>query len=190
VLYDGVQPPFIEKFKAMGKKDLRPYFQWFLCKIPDGISELVGEVRRVHIYEDWQPDCTPDSLDLLGEWFSQIVETRQRTYLELEELRYNSPFPVDISTEELTDRTFSLSVDMAMYVSQVFIRSFPSLRWDQPFGSKRFISYGQPVLIPFDCGEFNPVHMMVTLAYGLVAKRKTGARLRAIFDIWSTKVIS
>ena len=61
----------------------------------------------------------------------------------------------------------------------------PALEWTQPFGKKNFVDYGQPVLVGFCAAPFNPVHMVVTLAYGLIRQSKTGKSLREIYDILS-----
>jgi len=95
---------------------------------------------------------------------------------------------IDIPRDELSNRTFSLAIDVGMYLSEVLIKNHPSLRWGQEFGSKLSVDYGQPVLIGFGAVPFNPVHMLVTLAYGLAGKKKNGEGLRQIYDIWSKLV--
>jgi hypothetical protein len=172
----------------MSKAELKGYFEWFVNTIPKGVDELRNELRKSPEYKVWESDYTLESLNSLGNWFALNVETRQRTYQEIEEIRYRSPFPFDIADTELTNRTFSLAVDIGMYVSQIFVRNYPSLRWSQSFESKRSFDYGQPVLVEFDSGGFNPVHIIVTLAYGLASKNRTGRRLRDLYEVWSAKV--
>ena len=92
---------------------------------------------------------------------------------------------MDVPNEELTNRTFSLAMDIGMFLSQVFLENYPFLKWEQPLGNKNFIDYGQPVLVKFSSAPFNPVGMVVTFAYGLVSKKKTGEGLRNIYNIWS-----
>lgn len=79
-------------------------------------------------------------------------------------------------------------MDLGIYLSQVFLRNNSSLKWDQFFGSKRFIDYGQPVLVGFGKVPFNPLRMMRTLAYGLAEKTYGGQGLRDIYDIWSKMI--
>ena len=129
----------------MSKKELKDYHQWFMDTLPKGINELADAVRRTPGFETWQPDCTPSSLDILGEWFAAHVEKRERTDEEIEQIKNRLTFPMEIPREELTDRTFSLAVDVGMYFSQVLLKNHPSLQWDQPFGGKLHIDYGQPV---------------------------------------------
>jgi hypothetical protein len=149
------------------------------------IRILASAAKSTPGYEHWEPDYSPQSLEVLGEWFSTQVETRPRTQKEIDAIQNRSKFPISIPREELTNKTFSLAMDVGMYVSQVFLTNHASLEWAQPFGSKKFVDYGQPVLSGFGKMAFNPVHMMVTLAYGLISQAKTGKSLREIYDIWS-----
>lgn len=186
--YAIIQPPFTLKFREMSKKELRDYFHWFIESMPDRIRELTAAVQQTPGFEAWQADKTPFSLDMLGEWLAGQVEERPRTLEEIQEIKSRSSFPIDISEKELTNKTFSLAMDVGMYVSQVFLKNHPSLRWDQVFGNKKYVDYGQPVLIVFAPAPFNPVRMIVTLAYGLVNKTRGGRPLRDIYDIWAQKV--
>jgi len=185
MIYNVIQPPFTLKFREMSKKDLKDYYLWFLNMIPERINELANAVRETPGFEAWQPDYTPESLDILGNWLAVHVETRPRTQEEVDEFKRNAPYPIDIPAEELTNQTFSLAIDSGMYISQVFLRNHPSVRWNQEFGNKRYIDYGQPVLVDFGPSGFNPVRMMVTHAFGLAGKRRTGKDLREVYDIWS-----
>jgi hypothetical protein len=183
--YAIIQPPFTLKFREMSKKELKDYFDWFQKILPQRLDELTKAVREVPGFDGWQPDLSPASLELLGDWFASQVEIRPRTQDEIEEIESRSVHPIEIPSEELTNRTFSLAMDIGMYLSQVFLTCYPSLRWEQPFGSKRFVDYGQPVLAGFGAAPFNPVYMMVTFAYGVASKKKSGKGLREIYDIWS-----
>lgn len=188
MLYDAIQPPFTYRFRELDKSILRAYFRWFLQKLPEGVDELLKAVRLTPGYEAWEPNCSPDSLDLLGKWFSLKVEMRDRTYQEIEEIRYRSSFEFDISDKELTDQTFSIAVDIAMYMSCLMLHNHPELKWDQPFGSKKFIDYGQPVLIKFTYGAFNPVRMMTTMAHAFADNTWAPRKLREVYDLWSAHI--
>lgn len=186
--YATIQPPFTLKFREMSKQELKDYFRWFFDVLPHRTRELAETVRQSPGFETWQPDQTPASLDALGEWFSVQAETRKRTPDERQEIASRSSFPIEVPNEELTNRTFSLAMDIGMYLAQVFLKNFPSLRWEQPLDDKKFADYGQPVLDGFGPVPFNPVRIAVTLAYGLVSKKQSGKRLREIYDYWSKQV--
>ncbi|RTL25777.1 MAG: hypothetical protein EKK47_22650 [Burkholderiales bacterium] len=183
--YKILQPPFTLKFREMSKKELKDYFDWFQKVLPQRLDELTKAVREVPGFDSWQPDLTPASLELLGDWFALQVEMRPRTQDEIEEIESRSVNRIEIPSEELTNRTFSCAMDIGMYLSQVFLTSYPSLRWEQSFGNKKYIDYGQPVLTGFGAAPFNPVRMLVTFAYGVASKKNSGKGLREIYDIWS-----
>jgi len=183
--YATIQPPFTLKFREMSKKELKDYFAWFQDVLPQRLDELARAVHGTTGFEAWQLDFTPASLELLGNWFVTQVETRPRTQDEIEEIASRSSFPIEIPGEDLTNRTFSLAMDVGMYLSQVFLKNHTVLRWDQPFGNKKFVDYGQPVLMGFGAVPFNPVRMLMTLSYGVVSKNDSGKSLRDLYDIWA-----
>ncbi len=80
-------------------------------------------------------------------------------------------------------------MDIGMYFSQVLMKNYPSLKWEQPLGNKKFADYGQPCLAGFGPVSLNPVrnggHVF---AHGLASKNKTGKRLREVYDYWAQRV--
>jgi hypothetical protein len=186
--YAIIQVPFALKLRDMSKEELGRYFQWFMDLLPQRVTILTNAVRQTRGFETWHPDLTPSSLDMLGEWFAGQVETRSRTKVEIQAIESHLFFPMEIPGEELTNRTFSLAMDIGIYFSQVLLKNYPFLKWEQPLGSKKFIDYGQPVLVGFGPGPFNPVRMVVTFTYGLVSKKKTGEGLRNIYKIWTKQI--
>lgn len=187
--YNSIQPPFELSFREMSKQDLIRYSHWFHDTLPDRLDELARALRETSGYESWQPDGSAESLDLLGRWFAAQVAMRPRLESEKKALEEKVIFPIDLPGEELTTRTLSLAMDIGMYLGQVFMKNHAQLKWDQPFGNKKFIDYGQPVLVAFKPGPFNPVRMAVTFAYGLAGHQKTGEGLRNIYETWSKLVI-
>ena len=187
--YATIQPPFTLNFREMSKKELKDYFAWFQHVLPQRLDEVTRTVQQTPGFETWQADFTPASLDSLGNWFAAQVETRPRTKDEIQEIESRSSFPIEIPGEDLTNRTFSLAIDVGMYLSQVFLQGHSALRWEQPFGNKKDVDYGQPVLVGFGAVPFNPVRMLVTLSYGMVSKRKIGKSLRELYDIWAKMVL-
>ena len=186
--YRTIQPPFTLEFHKMPKDELRAYYRWFVDQIPERIAELERAVQETPGFERWQADATPSSLDALGEWFVGQVDTRPRAPEELAELKRDLPYPIDIEPNDLTNRTFSLAMDVGMYLSQVLITNVPALRWEHPLGSPNFAEYGQPVLRGSGRVPLNPVGVLVALAYGIARKTKSGGRLRELYDIWSRKL--
>jgi hypothetical protein len=184
--YQIIQPPFTSLiFKNMSRKELKDYNDWFHEIMPERIKILISAIQSTPGYESWRTDFSPESLNLLGEWFFSQTETRLRTQQEIAEIEGKLKYPLPVSGEELSNKTFSLAIDIGMYLSEVFLRNHEAIQWSQSFGNKKNVDYGQPVLNGFGASAFNPVHIMVTLAYGFARKSKTGKRLREIYDYWS-----
>jgi hypothetical protein len=127
--YTIIAPPFSLKFQEMSKQELKDYNEWFHAQIPERLLILERAVHGTPGFEKWEMDKTPESLDMLGKWFAMQVETRERTEEEMAEVRAQiiDRFKgiLDIDTWELTNRTFSLAIDIGMYISQVFLQNIP-----------------------------------------------------------------
>jgi hypothetical protein len=191
--YTTIQPPFTLKFEEMSKAELKDYYRWFLLNIPERIQELTAAVRQTPGFESWEPDYTRSSLEKLGDWFRRQVESRpatpEETREEMEQMGMLWSGP--IGTRRLTDKTKSLATDVGMYVSQVFVRNHPSLKWEQPLGSKNYVDYGQPVVGGFGekrKGQFNPVGIMLAHA----ATHEFGGRgpkdLVTLYETWANTI--
>ena len=186
--YPIIAPPFTLKFREMSKNELEDYNRWFLSQISERISILEKTVQCTRGFEDWKADYGPESLDKLGEWFAGQVAKRKRTEEEIKKMYAKAPDwfkAVEIGDWELTNRTFSIAIDIGMYVSQVFLKDNLGLSWEHTTkGSKRWVDYGQPVLKGFGIKVFNPTRMIITLAHGIAMGKETGTRLRQLYEIW------
>ena len=187
--YETIQPPFTLEFTKMSKDELRNYDKWFRSQMPVRIGQLAAAVRETPGFIAWEPDFTPESLGRLGEWLSKEVETRPRTEAEIRELARESLHPIDIPKETLTNRSYSLAVDTAMYFSEVLLRENPSLKWKQALDDKRNANYGQPVLVGRGPVPLNPVRIAVTLAFGFADRSASVARLRELHGIWTDMLL-
>ena len=128
---------------------------------------------------------SPRSLGPLGKWFVGQVESRPLTAEEKAEDYSTLTIPIDLPEEDLTNRTFSLAVDIGMYLGEVLRWQHPQLEWHQILGSKNYVDYGQPVLIDFFSAPMNPVHIAITLAYAAADNECDGDRLREVYETWS-----
>ena len=183
VAYSIIQPPFTLKFREMPKNELEAYRDWFHAITPERIAELTKVVNATPGFQTWRPDGAPGSLEPLGVWFEGQAEVRKRTPEEIQDTASRLIIPIDVPGEELTDRTFSLAMDIGMYFSQVILKNVPGTRWDQILKNKKDADYGQPVLTGFGVATLNPVWIMVTTAYGI--SRNKPARLRQLFGTWA-----
>jgi len=187
--YEIIEPPFTLKFREMSKKELKDYYAWFMNVMPERINVLVDAVTSTLGYEEWNPDSTPQSLDTLGKWFLMLADKRPRTQEEIDAIQNQTPFNFAVPDQELTNKTFSIAIDIGMYLSQVFLKNHDGLEWSQPFNNKRYVDYGQPVLLGFGAAPFNPVRMVVVQAYGLDNRTRTGKILSELYKIWSDMAI-
>jgi hypothetical protein len=63
--YQMIQPPFTLVFHEMSKKELKEYNEWFHKIIPERIQILTSAIKSTPGYENWEPDCSPESLEPL-----------------------------------------------------------------------------------------------------------------------------
>lgn len=176
----------------MSKVEANNYFNWFLDQIPVRINVLEQAVQFTPGYEDWRADYTSESLGKLGKWFYERVETRQRTEGEKVDIYGKAPDwfrNVEVQDWELTNRSFSLAMDIGMYLSQVLVKNLPDLQWMLVEKPKNDMDFQQPVLKGTGRLVFNPVSTMVTLAYGFARNNKSPDRLREIYDIWANLLV-
>src|SRR5437762_11965914 len=103
--YAIIQPPFTLKFREMSKAELKGYYDWFMNVLPDRLRQLRAAVRESPSHASWSGDFSPESLGELGEWFAQQVQTRAKTQEESEEIEARLTFPIEVSGEQLTNRT-------------------------------------------------------------------------------------
>ncbi len=182
--YSIIQPPFPTlEFHKMSRPELERYAAWFMEVMPERIAGLEAAVRESS--PSWRADDSPQSLALLGEWFAGQVEARPRSEQEMEAITSRLKFPIDVPSEELTERTFSLAMDVGMYFGRVVASNLPGARWDQSFKNRRDSDYGQPIVVGFGDDALNPVWIAVTLAYGIASGNRSGDRLRELYDVWS-----
>ena len=177
--YEIIQPPFTLNFRTMSKRELKEYYEWFKQMIPERISILEKTVRESE--SSWTADRSPGSLSALGEWFEGEVETRPHTAEEMEELRSKLPAWIDIDSVDLTNRTFSLAMDIGMYLGEVFRQNVEGADWTLHL--KKDSDFGQPVLTGFKI-PLNPVHILVTVAYRVARGSRSGNHLRNVYNVW------
>ncbi len=192
-IYTIANPPTSFDFPSLRKKDLDLYYSWFMASMDERITGLSTIVRSTVGFENWSPDYSPDSLKALGKWFQVQIETRRRTTDEINAIYDNSPDwfrAVDVEANELTNKTFSIAMDVGMYFGQVVIRSCTGARWCQhATGTKRDVNFGHVVIRTPTCKvELNPVQLMIVLAYSWAANEHDADRLSHLYYIWRDKL--
>lgn len=182
--YEIICPPFTLKFDEMSKKELREYFDWYVKITPVRMTVLSGFVKDDPDFKEWTPDLTPSSLDDLGQWLCRNVDQEKRTKEDIENIKSQLKFPIEFPETDLTIKSYSICIDVGMYICQVFLKNNQSLQLLQEFGSKNYIDYGKPVVGNFGIKRFEPIRMITVLAYGILDGEKTGDDLRKLYNIW------
>jgi hypothetical protein len=188
--YSNIQPPFTLEFREMAKEDVKAFGNWFLDIMPSRLAILAAAVQETRGFKKWKPDRTPASLGALGKWFAQQVETEPSTAEEIEEIRRNLVFPIDIPEDDLTIRTFSLAMDIGMYLGEVVVSNVPGAKWQQlRTGTKNDADYGYVLIVmPKALLPMNPVSLAVTLAYGVARGRRGADALAELYEIWTNRM--
>jgi hypothetical protein len=174
----------------MSKKEREEYYNWYMGIMPERLKDLFKLIKHSKEYDAWLPDYTSKSLEILGQWFSENVQTRKNTKGEIAEIYAKSPGwfkSVEIEDWDLTEASFSLAFDIGLYIGNVFIKNNSELSWFHVNkGRKDYSNYGQPVIDGFkNGGQFNPTRIMIVLAYSLADGTQDGSRLKELYDYWS-----
>ena len=143
-------------------------------------------------YQNWTADKTPDSLLVLGKWFSQNVATMERPEEEkkakAEELARLSDKlrPMyEVPDWVLTERTFSLITDIGMYLGETFQANYSVIKWDLFIKTKLWADHQWPVLRGFGRTDIcNPLGLVHVLALGLVDGTRKAGGLHELYNIW------
>ena len=183
--YELFTPPYPLDFRNMSDKEACEYFEWFIQEIPKRLKEL-ERVSYVSL------DFSENSISLLGSWFGKFVETRPRTYEELEIEYQKSPSWLHqyIGRTILTEETLSLCIDIAIYFGEVLRRRHPRLRWDFVKKPKRDAHLHQPVIVPFPHNmHLNPVPFLVNVAGGVFQGEEPATELRRLLAVWEEMLL-
>lgn len=183
MIYDFVNPPFSLNFKDMTKVELKNYYDWFLENIPIRVQKLESLVNLSYGFENWRANYEPSSLSLLGKWFSQEIEVRERTINEYKQLQDISRYPVDVNSFIPTDKTYSIAFDIGMYFGEVYVKNHSKLSWGLFTTNKKSIDYGQPVIKGFGKVTFNPIYMLIVQTMNLIGKKDEQCLIE-LYNIW------
>lgn len=191
--YHLIDPPGSKSFREMSSAEAADYFAWHLSSMDSRISMLEGLVWKERPELEWRADFSEGSLTPLGTWWGTSVETRPRTDEDRELLFSAGPARlaiVDTRDWELTERTFSIAVDVGMYIAKVLLCDNPNFSWRLEKGNRRGISYNQPVLVGTGYSPFNPSHFAVVGAYAIASGEDGAARITRIFSTWRANLRS
>lgn len=187
--YSFFMPPTFQPFREMDRRTARSYFKWFVEQIPQRVAILERAVQTSHKpeWQVWDADRTPESLNVLGEWFAEHVGTQKPSQKLLEKLKDRSPLLPTTVDWVLSDTTMSLTTDVAIYLGEVFIKNHSGLTWDLFTRGKLNVDYHQPVLTGFTGSHCNPQRLTLSIAVGLVKKSYSSQVLREVYETWAAR---
>jgi hypothetical protein len=174
--------------RSLNRPQAKELFRSYLAMIPSRILILERAVQTTAGLSEWVANNTRDSLQPLGLWFSLQIETRQRTAEEMKAIYTNAPSwmqQVTVEDWELSSTSFSIAIDIGMYMAESLRWAVPALKWKLITTPTNDISFHQPVLAGASKAAFNPTHIITTLAYAVARKVQSPDRLQQLFDIWA-----
>ena len=189
--YEIIKLPVESRLRVMSDDESILLFDWVLSNQYERIDQLVSYVN-VTTDHYFGADCTPESLKVLGEWFSRMIRTRPKSDEEIEKERAGLPASLhyQIDDREFTENTYSLILDIALYFSQVFLRNHPQIAWEICKSGSMNVDYNQPVLTGFGKKHLNPVRIIDVAAGGMHSGKHSGHRLFELYEIWKRYLAS
>jgi hypothetical protein len=176
--------PFAKHPSSVSYEVAREYCARFVAGIPGRIEVLADYVKSSPSHRTWRPDLTLISLRELGAWLKSTVKVRPMTEKELREIEPIYPSPMDLRGETLTAETISITIDVAMYLSQAFITMFPGrVKWGKPVKGKRSEVYALPYLQALGPVPLNPIGIVMAQVEG-VANQSRVWRWDEVIDFW------
>lgn len=168
----------------MTAKELNSFYEHFILDKPYCLDELIQAVWQTRGYENWSADFSPESIDILAEWFASRIH-KARMSSKVSEIENDSVSgPADSRALNLSKEEMSLAVLVGMYYGEVAVRNNPELSWSQLKGNKKQADYGRPVISASGTLPTNPVRVAHAFACAVVDGSKTSGRLRETYDYW------
>jgi len=167
-------------------REARDYFDWFVEVVPKRCTEL----KEVAADIANELDYSPQSLRSLGHWFSSAITARKKSGEEVNrELAGLSERAREMGVDDWTvsGESFSLCVDVGIYLGEVFKKQHSHLDWSLCTRPKSDVSYNQPVL---EGGrmKLDPINLVVVLAYGIARGNRGPDDLFEIYTVWAPRV--
>jgi len=192
--YEVLVPPFGLDFYSMTPKQAEENFHWYIQKIPERTEYLRSQCAKDLAISINEVDFSPKSLKLIWRWFLKLARIEKTTKDEIEQMRktfsrFGESF---INKERLSVITEYIIRDIGMYLGELYVRNYPSIRWSFYTKPKRDFFVNRPLLIGFIDNNYNPpfkatfepIHMAGVQAANLLDKTQKETDLYNIFMKW------
>ena len=160
--------PIDYEFSAKSKKELKLYEYWFIENKEYRIQELSKAVNSTGKFENWCADFSPSSLDNLGIWLEENIKVIKIPDNEYKDIRLKVPHYIKLNDWDLSIESRSLLVDVGIYIGEVFIHTYPMLRWEQNLSKRR--------------GDNNLGHMVIKMQIDFIQYGLCSHSLKTIFQ--------
>lgn len=171
-------------------KRARLFCEWFAKDSGNRVQMLERAVNSESSDCEWIPDRSIESLDRLGAWLKGNVVARE---LSLEEMRIERGLlrgamgsfadAIQPSRRDLTKRSYSMAIDVAIYLSQAILVKRPELEWKYILNVKKHMDRNLPVLIGFRSKvTFSPINATIGIAWGFINGEESSTVLRTLAE--------
>jgi len=187
MFYPMMEPPFeFESFREMTTQEAKQIFDWHIEQLSKRINVLKEAFYFTTNKNDDVLNLSPSSLIPLWEWYKSRIKIEPITQEELEQLNKLPKWAIPTGSGWKPDLgTVALALDISLYLAEVLLRQFPSLRWSLLTKPKSNINYNHPVIQGFKKNlHFEPTSVVLNLTFSVIRKNKSGNLLN-IYEAWS-----
>ena len=179
--YEILKPPFeIKDFSEMGKRDARKYFDWYISQIPIHMTSL--EKRLIEDGVIGKLVYSEDLLVPIWAWYEKKISYRPLSEDEM------AKKPLLMPNKVITEETIMYLQEIAMFLGEVFVNSFPDIEWGFYHGGRTVDSVNEPVLLGFRGGERMNPRRIVNVTTLRTSRENDASGLWEIYKIWKDKV--
>jgi len=184
--YPLMEPPFhFKSFYELSKKEAMDYFRWFLGEIPNRIRILNEYFEETSGLPKELLDYTPESLNVIWNWFSPKIRIVPRTEEEIEEQKALVPPGTDIDPYKPSNETLAIAFDIGIYFGETFRRNNNGIEWGVVTKPKSLFYVNRPVLRGFKSNKLmDPIHLMHTLTLREINEKKEESPLYDLYEVW------
>ncbi|HBO34961.1 MAG TPA: hypothetical protein DD636_09585 [Anaerolineaceae bacterium] len=169
-------------------QDAKKWFEYYISKIPERLQVLHEHINATPGYETWKLGFESSTVNAIEQWFIEHVEMRDKTKEEIERDRDRIPDKlknaVPVETTTLSNKTYSLIVDLSMYYGEYLRHEDPRLKWVLRKKGKREFFYQNPVIVGTGLLALDPRHIMTVIAFKISDNEYKAGGLIELKDRW------
>jgi hypothetical protein len=177
--------PIDYEFSTKTEQQLKMYQKWFGENKTQRLTVLINTIKSDPNFTEWVPDFSANSLKGLGKWLKQNIRIEKLSPERYEQKREKVPDYISINDWEMTTETYSKLVDAGIYFGEVFINTYPGLKWEQSISKiRKDANRGHMVIKGFGRKELNPLRTMYVIGTGLATNQESENCLFELYHVW------